>query len=130
MAYANDVPDITQTELQQLVRHDTTHIGKAEQAVVRKDCMQTHCPRVQDAFVAKIRQTGMSVDNLHLFADEDLSQYREGREHGGKGRRAIHHPVRKMIDLQSVRQVSYSGSTWVWRAIGVRDYYYVVPTVN
>ena len=41
------MPDITQAELQQLIRHDTRCITESEQAVVGEYGPQTHRPSVQ-----------------------------------------------------------------------------------
>jgi len=47
MRHTNHVPDITQAELQQLIRHDTRSITETEQAVIGEDSPQTHRPSVQ-----------------------------------------------------------------------------------
>ena len=72
----------------------------------------------------------MAVDDLNLFPDEDLPQYREGRKHRWKGRRTVHYPVRKVVDFESIRQVSNSTSIRIWRSVGMRDDYDPMATIN
>jgi hypothetical protein len=127
------MPDITQTELQQLVRHDASSVGKAEEAVVRKHSNEAHSPGVEQAFVAQIAEGCMAVHDLDLFADENLSQMWKRGEDGWEGRGAVHHPMREVIDLESVGQVSDAGSAGVavvrW-PVGVGDDYDLVAAVN
>lgn len=44
MADADDVTDITQAELQQLVRHNACRITETEQTVICEDSLQAHSP--------------------------------------------------------------------------------------
>ena len=74
MRNTDDVPDIAQAEFQQLIRHDTPCITEAEKRVISEDGIQAHRPRMQNAFVAEVAETGMAVDDLYSFPDEDLSQ--------------------------------------------------------
>jgi len=46
MAHADDMVDITQTELEQLVSQDTAGISKAEKRVVGVNSAQAHGSRV------------------------------------------------------------------------------------
>ena len=73
MRDTDDVPDIAQAELEQLVRQDTRRIAEAEQAMIGKDSMQTHRPSVQEAFMAKITERGVPMDDLDLLSNENLS---------------------------------------------------------
>jgi hypothetical protein len=77
MGNADNVSNITQTELEQLVRHDTPRITESDKRMIREDRIQTHRPRMQNAFMAEIAQTGVAVDYLNAFPDEDLSEQRE-----------------------------------------------------
>jgi len=47
MRHTNHMPDITQAEFQQLVRHDTRRITESEQAMIGEHGPQTHRPSVQ-----------------------------------------------------------------------------------
>lgn len=80
--------------------------------MVSEHSMQAHRSRMQDALVAKIRQTGVAMDDLNLLTNEDLSQDWEGREDSREGRGAVYDPMWKMVDLEPVRQVADPGSTW------------------
>jgi hypothetical protein len=72
------MPNITQAELQQLVRHDTRRITETKQTVIRKDRAQTHRPSMQQAFMAEVAQTSMAMHDLYLLSNEDLSQHWKG----------------------------------------------------
>lgn len=65
---------------------------------------------MQDAFMTQVRQRSMAMDDLYLFADEDLSKNGKRRENGGEGCAAIYNPMRKMVDLESVGQVPHAGA--------------------
>lgn len=93
MTNTNDMIHITQTKLQQLIRDNTARITKPKQAMVRKDRIQPHRPCMQDPFVAEIRQTGMTMDDLDPLSDEDLPEDRKTREDGGECRTPVHDPV-------------------------------------
>jgi hypothetical protein len=67
------VPNIAQTELEQLVRHDTSCIAEAEKRVISEDRIQAHRSRMQDAFMAEVAETRMAVDDFYPFSDEDVS---------------------------------------------------------
>ena len=73
MRDADDVPNIAQTELEQLIRHNTPCIAEAEKRVISEDRIQAHRPRMQDAFMAEVAETAMAMDYLYPFSDEDLS---------------------------------------------------------
>ena len=47
----------------------------------------------------------MTMYDLYLLADEDLSQDWEGAEYSRKSRASIDDPVRQMVDLDAVRKV-------------------------
>lgn len=74
MADTDNMPDITQTELEQLIGHDASSIAEAEKTVVGEHSAHAHRPRVQNAFVAKVAERGMTVDELDLFAYENLAK--------------------------------------------------------
>lgn len=74
MRDANDMTDITQTELQELVGHNARSITKPKQAVVCEDSHQAHSPRVQKTLMAEIAQTGVAMHDLYLLTDENLPQ--------------------------------------------------------
>lgn len=128
VADADDVANIAQTELEQLVGHDTRGVAEAEQAVVGEDRSQAHGIRVQNAFVAKIGKRRMAMYDLDVFPDEDLPQYWEAREDGWECCRAIDDPMRQMIDLDSVREVSDTGARRV--VVSVRYDDHSVPSID
>lgn len=75
MADAYYMINITQTELQKFVRENRSCIGKSKKRMVRKYCPQPHGSSMQDGFMAETTQTGMTVDNLNLFANNDIPEY-------------------------------------------------------
>ena len=74
MAHTNRMIHITQTKLQQLIRHDTRRITEPKKRVISEHSPQTHGPRMQDAFMAEITQAGMAMNDLDALTDEDLPE--------------------------------------------------------
>lgn len=75
----------------------------------------------------------MAVNNLDLLSDEDLTQHRKGREHCREGCRAIYHPVRQVINLNTIGEIANpctSGVRVLWRSICMCDNYHAVATVH
>jgi hypothetical protein len=116
---------IAETELQQLIGHDTGSIAEPEQTMISEDGMQTHCPRMQYALVAKVAEGAVSMHDLDLLPDEDLSHHREGGEDRRKGGGAVYDPVWEVVDLDTVGEVADSGTA----GVGVGYYYYAVAAV-
>jgi hypothetical protein len=133
MRYTNNMPNIAQAELQQLIRHNTSCIAEAEQTVICKDGTKTHRPSMQQALMAQVAETTMTVHDLDSLSYEDLPQHWERREYRWKGRAAVNDPMWQMVDFDAVGQVAYPGTRWVvvgWRAICVGDDYHIVATVD
>lgn len=74
MADADDMPNVAQAELEKLVGHDTGSIAEAKQTVVCEDSVQAHRPRMQQAFMAKVAERAMSMNDLDFFANENLAE--------------------------------------------------------
>jgi len=55
--------------------------------------------------MAEIAQAGVAMHDLYLLANENLPQSWEGAEDGGEGRRAIDHPVWKMVDFEAIGEI-------------------------
>jgi hypothetical protein len=72
MGNTDNMPNITQTELEQLIRHNTSRIAESEERMIGEDGIQTHRSRMQNAFMAEIAETGVAVDNLNAFTNKDL----------------------------------------------------------
>ena len=68
------MPNIAQTEFEQLVRHYTSSITESEKRVIGENRIQPHRPRVENAFVAEVTEAAVTVDYLDAFADEDLPE--------------------------------------------------------
>lgn len=119
---------VTQTELQQLVGHDAGRIAEAEETVICEDRVQTHGPRVQQAFVAQIAERGVAVHNLDLLTNENLAQQWKRAEDGRESGRAVNHPMREMVDLDTVRQIAYATAARI--VVGMCDDDDIMATVD
>lgn len=94
--------------------------------MIREDSPQTHCPCMQDGFVAETTQTAMAMHNLNLFSYNNVAKYWEEGEDGGKSRCTIDDEERNMVDLEPVREVSDSSSSFVCMS----DYNDLVPSID
>lgn len=104
---------IAQSELQELVGEDGSCIGETEQGMVRKDRPQSHCTRMEDSLLTETAQASMSMDNLNLFADDNVSKYGEEGKDGGHCRLAVDDEEGHMVDLESVCEVADPSATLV-----------------
>lgn len=68
----------------------------------------------------------MTMYNLYLFSYNDISKDWEEREDGGEGCSSIYDQEGDMIDLQSVREISYACSPFVC----VCDYDHFVASID
>jgi hypothetical protein len=123
---ADDMVDITESELEKLVRQNAPRIGEAKQTVIRKDGPQTHGPRMQYGLMTQATKTGMTVHYLNLLADADIAEDGEEREDGGEGGLAIDDPEGDVIDLEAVCEVSHTFPT----GIGMGDDDHLVATID
>lgn len=126
MANAYYMINIAQAELQKFVRENRSCIGKSKKRMVREYCPQPHGSSMQDGFMTETAQTGMTVDNLNLFANDDIPEYGEEREHRGHSRLAIYDEERDMVNLESVGKISNPSAPF----IRVRDDYNFMATVD
>lgn len=108
MGNANNMIHITKRELQKLVRHYTRGIAEAEKRMIGEDGSQTHRSCMQNALMAQVAERRMPMNDLRLLTDEDLPEDGEGAKDGGECGAPIDDPVRQMIDLDSVCEVSNS----------------------
>lgn len=58
-------------------------------------------------------QTGMPMDDLNLFANDDIPEYREKGEHRGHGRLAVYDKERDMVDFEAIGEVSNSSTSFI-----------------
>ena len=126
MTDADDMINVAQCKLEQLVGQNAPSICKAKQTVVRKDCPQAHCPRMQDGLMAQAAKTSMSMDNLNALANYDIAEDGKEGEDGGKGRLAVDDEKGNVVDLEAVGQVAYALSA----GIGVCDDYDFMSAVD
>ncbi len=73
MAHANNVLYVAQGKFQKLVRQYAGSIRKSKQRVIRENCPQPHCPRMQNSFMAEATQACVAVHDLNLLSDNDVS---------------------------------------------------------
>ena len=71
-------------------------------------------------------QTGMTVNDLNLFANDDIPEYGEEGEHRGHGRLAIYDEERYMVDLETVGKIPNPSASFIC----VRDDYDFMATVD
>lgn len=105
--------NIAQSEFQQLVRQDAPSIRESKQRMIGEDCAETHCPSVQNGFMAEATQTGMSMHNLDLFSQDDVAEYWKERENGGKCRFTVDDKKRDVIDFETIGKVAYSCTPFI-----------------
>lgn len=108
IADADDMVHITQRELEQLVGKNASSVGKPKQGVIREDCSYAHGPGMQGCFPAQTAEGSMSVDDVDLLSYEDITEYREEREDGGKGCRAVDDEEGDVVDLEAIGKVAYA----------------------
>lgn len=80
--------------------------------------------------MTQVAERRMAMHDLNLLPDEDMSECWKSREDRGEGRGSIYDPVGYVVYLQTVGQVSYSSSTWIWRAIGMRNDDHPVASID
>ena len=61
---------------------------------------------MKNGLVAQVAKTSMAVDNLDLFADDDVAEDGEEGKDGGKRRFAVDDEERDVVDLETIGQVS------------------------
>lgn len=106
MAYTDTMINITQGELQQLIRQDTRRISKPIQRMIRKHSPQPHRPRMQNRLMTQRAQTRMPMHNLNLLADANIAKDGEEGEHGRKRRVAVDDEEGHVVDLEPVGQIA------------------------
>ena len=126
MANAYYMINIAQAELQKFVRENRSCIGKPKKRMVRKYCPQPHGSCMQDRFMTETTQTGVTVDDLNLFANDDIPEYGEEGEHRGHSRLAIYDEERHMVNLETVGKIPNPRATFIC----VRDDYNFMATVD
>jgi hypothetical protein len=69
--------NITQCELEQFIGKNRSCVGKSEQGMICEDGPQTHGARMKDSFSAEATQTGVSMYNIDLLSNDNISEYGE-----------------------------------------------------
>jgi hypothetical protein len=77
--------------------------------------------------VAKAAETGMSMYYLNLFSNDDIAKYWEEGEHGWERRGAVNDEEWDVVDLEAIREVSYTRSFFF---VGVGNDYNLVAAIN
>ena len=113
VADADDMIHIAESELKQLVRQDTRCICESEERVIRENRSQPHGPSMQNGFVAKTTQAGVSMNNLNLLPNDNVSENRKEGKYSGHSRLSIYDKKWNMVDFEAICQIPYSGPTSV-----------------
>jgi hypothetical protein len=70
----------------------------------------------------------MAVYNLYLLTDKDLSQDREGAEYSRESGAPVYDPVRQMVDLDAICEISHASTRW--RVVGMGNDDHTVAAVD
>lgn len=76
--------------------------------------------------MAKTAETAMSMYYLDLFSNDDIAEYREEGKYGWKRCSTVNNKEWHVIDLEAIREVSYTRSFFVCMS----DDYNLVAAVN
>lgn len=105
--------NVAQGKFEQLVGKDTSSIGKSKQTMIGKDSSQAHGASMQYPLMTQAAQTGVSVNNLNAFSNDDIAEdWKEG-EDGREGGLAVNDEEGNVVDLQSVCEISDSSAAFV-----------------
>lgn len=58
-------------------------------------------------------QTSVPMNNLNLFANDDIPEYREKGEHRGHRRFAVYDKEWNVVDFEAIGEISNSGPSFV-----------------
>lgn len=126
MADTDDMIHVAQYKLQQLVREYARRVGKSKQAVIRKHRPQSHSPRVQYSLEAETTETAMTMDNLNLFANDDVPEYGKEGEDCRERCLAVDNEEGNVVDFEAIGEVSDPCAA----SIGMGDYHDFVTAVD
>ena len=76
--------------------------------MVRKNSTYAHGPGMKNGLVTEAAEAAMTMNDLNLFADDDIPEYGKEGEDGGHGRITVDDEEWDMIDLKSIGKISYS----------------------
>lgn len=113
MTDADRMVDITQCKFKEFVGEDGGSVSEPKKGVIGEDGSQTHCAGVEDGFATEAAETRMAMNNLNLLSNDNVAEDGEEGEDGGEGSFAVDNEERNMIDLQSIGEVSDSGTSFV-----------------
>jgi hypothetical protein len=63
---------------------------------------------MKNGLVTEAAEAAMTMNDLNLFADDDIPEYGKEGEDGGHGRITVDDEEWDMIDLKSIGKISYS----------------------
>lgn len=110
---ADDMVDVAESELQQLIRKNTRRIRKSKKRMIRKHRPQPHSPRMQNRLMAQTAQTRMTMHNLNLLSDDNISKNRKEGKHGGESGFAVDDEEGDVVDFEAVGEVADSRAAFV-----------------
>lgn len=68
---------------------------------------------MEDGFSTEATETGMTVDNLNLLANDNVAEYGKERKDGREGGFAVDDEEGDVVDFQAIGEVADSCSTFV-----------------
>lgn len=113
MADTDRMVNITQGEFKQFISENRCRIGESEERMVREDSPQSHSTGMEDSFSTKATQTCMTVNNINILSNNNVPEYGEEREDGREGRLTVDDEEWDVVDLETVREVTNSGASFV-----------------
>lgn len=113
MTDADNMIHVAQSKFQKFIRQYRTCVGEPKQRMIGEDSPQAHRPCVQDRFMAEATQARMTVYDLDLLADYDISKYRKEGEDGWQGRFAVDNEKWDMVDLEAIGEVTDTCASFI-----------------
>ena len=126
MTDTDDMVYIAQGKFEELVCQNACGICKSKEGMIGKDSTQTHGPCVQNGFMTKATKTPMTMHNLNLLANHNVSKDGEKGKYGWKGGFAVYDEEGNVINFEPVGQVPDTSSVLVC----VSDDNDFMPTVD
>jgi hypothetical protein len=103
---------VFQSCFQEFVRQDTRSILKAEETMVGKNGPNTHQMGMQDAFMAKSRETSMSMNELDTLSKHNSPEVGQKREEVRQCGRRSQSWEWQIVHFQSRQEPANANSVW------------------
>lgn len=99
MADTYHMVNVTQSEFKKLVGQDAARVCKPVKRMIGEDGSQAHTPGMNDGFMTQTTQTSVTMDDLDLFSNDDITENgKEGKDSWKRGL-SIYDEKGNMIDF-------------------------------